>query len=164
MPIYEFYCADCHTLFNFLSQRVDTQTRPPCPCCDRPRLERRPARFATLRHAGQDESDPFAGLDEERLGGVMESLADEFGDLGDEQDPARLAAVFRRFGEAAGLEMGPRLEELMRRLEAGEDPDSLEQEMEDDLDDDAALAEFFRLKKRGGRAAPPRVDETLYFL
>ncbi|HEX2163558.1 MAG TPA: zinc ribbon domain-containing protein, partial [Thermoanaerobaculia bacterium] len=48
MPIYELYCADCDTLFNFFSSRVDTTTHPTCPRCGRRTLERRPARFAAL--------------------------------------------------------------------------------------------------------------------
>ena len=28
MPIYEFYCADCHAGFNFLARKPDTKERP----------------------------------------------------------------------------------------------------------------------------------------
>ena len=31
MPVYEFYCPDCHMIFNFLSRRIDTRKRPPPP-------------------------------------------------------------------------------------------------------------------------------------
>ncbi len=40
MPVYEFYCPDCHTIFNFFSRRVNTAARPACPRCERPELER----------------------------------------------------------------------------------------------------------------------------
>ncbi|MCK4728291.1 MAG: zinc ribbon domain-containing protein, partial [Desulfobacterales bacterium] len=33
MPIYEFYCEDCNTIFNFFSRSVNTTKRPPCPRC-----------------------------------------------------------------------------------------------------------------------------------
>jgi putative FmdB family regulatory protein len=33
MPIYEFYCPDCHTVFSFFSSRIDTAVRPACPQC-----------------------------------------------------------------------------------------------------------------------------------
>lgn len=164
MPIYEFYCADCHTLFNFFSSTIDTQTRPSCPRCQRPDLERRPARFATLKHHGEEEPDPFGDMDEERLAGVMESMMGEMGELEESEDPRQMARLFRKFGEASGLEFGPRMEEMMSRLEAGEDPDQLEEEMGDDLDDDS-LEEFFRLRKRGWNPQRnPAVDDTLYFL
>ena len=47
----------------------------------------------------------------------------ELQNLENNEDPRQMAALFRRFGEASGLEIGPRMEELMSRLEAGEDPD-----------------------------------------
>jgi putative FmdB family regulatory protein len=164
MPIYEFYCADCHTLFNFFSSVIDTQAQPACPRCKRPNLERRPARFATLKHQGDQEPDPFGGLDESRLAGVMESMMGELEGLEENEDPRQMANLFRRFGETAGLEFGPRMEEMMGRLEAGEDPDKLEDEMGDEFDDDS-LEEFFRLRQRSWKLARrPTVDETLYFL
>jgi len=165
MPIYEFYCSDCHTLFNFFSAVIDTETRPPCPRCMKPDLEKRPARFATLKHKGDEEPDPLGDLDEERLAGVMESMMGEIGNLEENEDPRQLAQLFRRFGEASGLDFSPRMEEMMSRLESGEDPDKLEDEMGDEFDDDEALEEFFRLRQRGWRLARnPQVDDTLYFL
>ena len=166
MPIYEFYCSACNTLFNFFSQRVDTAARPDCPRCGRPRLERRPARFAMIRHPGEDEPDPLEELDDDRMAGVMEGLMDELGGVEDEEDPRITAKVMRRFGEASGLDLGPRMEEMVRRLEAGEDPDAVEAEMGDAFDDqEDSFEEFFRLRKAvAARRKRPRVDETLHFL
>ena len=109
MPIYEFYCSDCNTLYNFFSAKVDTTTRPGCPRCSRASLERRPARFATLKQLGGDgePDDPLGELDEERLEGVMASMMEEMGDLDETEDPRKMAGLFRRFGEASGLEFGP---------------------------------------------------------
>jgi putative FmdB family regulatory protein len=174
VPIYEFYCAPCNTLFNFFSSQIDTRARPPCPRCGKLELERRPARFATLRGGGGGESEeegeesPFPGLDEGRMEGAMESLAREMEGLGDEpaEDPRQLARFFRRFGEMSGLAPGPRLEEMLHRLEAGEDPEALEGEMGEGMDEEAGFEEFFQLKKQAQarRSRRPRVDETLYFL
>jgi len=170
MPIYEFYCPDCHTVYSFFSPRVDTEARPACPKCGRPRLGRRPSRFATLSQRSGDEAeldgdDPFAGLDDERMERAVEALAGEFDGLeGDaEPDPRQLARVLGRFGELTGLEAGPRLREMLARLERGEDPDALESEMGDGDED---LSEFFALRKKLAAARPerPQVDETLYFL
>lgn len=169
MPIYEFYCADCNTLFNFFAPRVDTQSRPLCPRCGKIRLERRPARFATLKRTGEgdEEDDLFSGLDERRLEGAMDSLVKEMEGMSGEEDPRQMARLFRRFSEVAGIEPGPRLEEMLRRLDAGEDPETMEEEMEAGLgDDEESLEEFFRFKKvlRSRRSGKPAVDETLYFL
>ncbi len=166
MPIYEFYCLDCHTVYNFFSARIDTAARPDCPRCERRDLERRPSTFATLEHLGDDEGpdDPISGLDESKLEGAMESLVQEMGGLENEQDPRNLGRLMRRFGELSGLEMGDRMAEMIRRMEAGEDPESLEEEIGDDLDGDD-FTDFFKLKQAvAGRRRRPRVDDELYFL
>jgi putative FmdB family regulatory protein len=174
MPIYEFYCPDCHTVFSFFSSTVDTQASPACPRCARPALGRRPSRFAALSAlAKSDESEepsPFGNLDDSRLERAMDSLAGEMEGLSDSEaeNPQHLARFFRKFGEASGLEPGPRMEEMLRRLERGEDPDALEEEYGGDPEssDEEMLGEFFQLKKQaqGRRSRKPAVDETLYFL
>jgi putative FmdB family regulatory protein len=165
MPIYEFYCSDCHTLFNFFAAAVDTETRPPCPRCSKPRLERRPARFAMHKHRGEEEPEPFADLDDERLANFMSSMMEEVGSLGDDEDPRMIAGMFRRFSESTGLQLGPRMEEMMTRMEAGEDLEELEEELEGEIEGDDSLEEFFRFRKRSRYAIRhPRIDDTLYFL
>lgn len=165
MPIYEFYCSHCHTLLNFFSARVDTESQPSCPHCQASGLPRRPARFATLKHREDEEPGGLGDLDEERMAGVMEALGREMEKLGDSEDPRQLASLFRQFGDASGLRLGAQMEEYLSRLEAGADPDQLEQEMDTDLDD-ASMADFFEFKKRlsGAPRRQPRVDDTLYFL
>ncbi|HEX9736799.1 MAG TPA: zinc ribbon domain-containing protein [Thermoanaerobaculia bacterium] len=164
MPIYEFYCESCHTLFNFFSARIDTGKRPACPRCGRARLPRRPSRFATLRHAGAEEGDPFSELDEGKLEGAMDALMNEAGGLENEEDPRVLARLMRRFTDVSGLEMGERMAELVARLEAGEDPESLEREM-DDVAGEEDFDDFFKLKNAlQERRRKPRVDDELYFL
>jgi hypothetical protein len=100
----------------------------------------------------------------------MDSLAGEMEGLSDAEaeNPAHLARFFRKFGEASGLEPGPRMEEMLRRLERGEDPDELEEEYGGDPEssDEEMLGEFFQLKKQAQarRSRKPAVDDTLYFL
>jgi putative FmdB family regulatory protein len=175
MPIYEFYCSACHMLFNFFSARIDTAARPACPRCGRPDLERRPARFATLKRsaastesAGEaDEDNPFPGLDEERLERAMESMSGDLEGIGENEDPRQMARFFRRFGEAAGMRLGPRMEEMLRRLDKGEDMESLEEEMGDVGEgEEGELDDWFQLKETAKRLRQrkPKLDETLYFL
>jgi putative FmdB family regulatory protein len=165
MPIYEFYCPDCHTIFSFFSPRPDPAAQPGCPRCGRPELARQPSRFATLRHRGEEEPDALDALDDAKMEGAMESLMREMDGLENEDDPRAMARMMRRFSEVSGLEMGERMEEMVARMEAGEDPESLEQEMDETLDDDS-LDELFQLRKaaRERRARRPRVDDELYFL
>jgi putative FmdB family regulatory protein len=165
MPIYEFYCTDCNTLFNFFSSKIDTESLPACPRCQRS-LERRPASFATLKHKGPGEPDPFEGLDESALESAMESMAHDFDGVENEEDPRQLAGLFRKFGEAAGMKMGPRMQDLLARLESGADPETIEEELGDDLDSEEALGDLFSVRKALAAEIRrrPRVDRDLYFL
>ena len=178
MPIYEFYCPDCHTVFSFFSATITTAAHPDCPRCRRPRLERRPSSFAALRgtrggragdETGDDEGSAIPGLDDDRLESAMDSLAGEMGNLSesDAEDPRQIARFFRRFSEVSGLEPGPKLVEMLQRLDSGADPDSLENEFGGEGEEgNEDLSEFFRLKKnlQSGRARKPLIDDTLYFL
>jgi putative FmdB family regulatory protein len=171
MPIYEFYCPDCNTLYSFFSARVAPAARPACPGCGRPELERRPSTFATVkaRPSGGGEDDageptPFDGLDESRLEGAMDALAGEMDGMGESEDPRQMARFFRRFAELSGMEAGPKLEEMLRRLERGEDPEALEAEMGDSLEDEGAMDDLLRVKKQLQARRKPRVDPTLHFL
>jgi putative FmdB family regulatory protein len=170
VPIYEFLCADCNALFNFFSSRVNTEKRPDCPRCGRKRLERRPASFATLKHGpGEDSGDPLDELDDSGLERAMESMARELEGLGDSEDPRLFARVLRQMGRSSGLEMGPKMEELLGRLESGAHLDDLEAEMESgngESGDGEDFDDFFRLKKKLAmlHKKRPRVDPELYFL
>ena len=166
MPVYEFYCNDCHTIFNFLSRRVNTEKRPDCPRCGRPELERQVSLFAVSKNRPESE-DTVPGmpdLDEEKLERAMMSMAGEMEGM-DENDPRAMARFMRRLSETTGMNLGP-MEEAIRRLEAGADPERLEEEM-GDLFDDASMENLF--SKEGIRGlkrkyVPPAHDETLYVL
>ncbi len=173
MPIYEFYCADCHRIYNFLSRTINTTKRPACPRCGREKLERLVSRVAIVRggrQSGEQDDTGFGpelpDLDEQRLERAMAELEAEADTL-DEDDPRAMARMMRKLYDAAGLKLGPNAEEAIRRLEAGEDPDKIEEELGDVFDSEE---ELFGGKPSGGlrglakRIKPPEVDETLYDL
>jgi putative FmdB family regulatory protein len=176
MPIYEFYCRDCHTIFSFLSPRVDTTTLPSCPKCSRASLERQVSRFAISKglpdpsqaraEAGHGEA---LSPQEEQMMRAMESLASDAESL-DENDPRQMAGFLRRLYGSADLPVGPAMEEAMRRMEAGEDPDVIDEELGDRLeaempfgDDESPLTKEGRGTWKS-RRRPPLRDETLYSL
>ena len=41
MPIYEFYCATCNTVYNFLSRTIQPDKRPFCPHCKKLKLSKK---------------------------------------------------------------------------------------------------------------------------
>lgn len=163
MPIYEFYCAYCHVVFQFLSRAVAPERRPSCPRCRRSDLERRPSAFAISKGRPEPTGDDAPeNLDEARLERAMESLSHEAGAL-DDDDPKGAARFVRRLYEAAGLPLHGGLDEGLRRLEAGEDPEAIEEELGDSLDAEPA-APTTTLRSLRRRLLPPRVDPELHEL
>ena len=161
MPIYEFYCEDCNMIFNFLSNKIDTQTRPSCPRCKRPELERQVSMFATIGKARED--DQLAGIDESKMEQALESLMKESESI-NEDDPRQMASLMRKFTDRTGVNLGENMEEAISRMEKGEDPDQIEAEMGELLGDDEDFS-FDSIKKKvmTGRPAPVH-DEKLYEL
>ena len=165
MPIYEFYCSDCHRIFSFLSRKVGGSRRPACPRCDRPRLERRVSRFAISKGRSEPDQGGLPDIDEARLEQAMASMAGEADEI-NEDDPRQMAGLMRKLYDATGLQLGQGMEEAIRRMEAGEDPDQVEEEMGDLLEgeDPFTFDGQSGLKGLRRRFKPPEVDETLYEL
>ena len=165
MPIYEFYCKKCNTVFKFYSRTIDTTTIPGCPRCKRIKLERIFSSFATLSKRNE-ESGPDPGIpdiDETKLERAMVMLEKEAEGM-DENDPGQAADLMRKLTDAAGISLGEGMEEALARMERGEDPDKIEEELGDLLGEDSF--QFESKKKKGARktVSTPRVDETLYEL
>lgn len=172
MPVYEFYCPDCHAIFNFFSRRVDTGTRPACPRCGRPELGRQASLFAISRgraQGGEDAGDEDlpAGLDEAKLMNAFASMAGELENL-DQDDPKQAAQTMRKLFEATGLKLGDGMAEAIRRMEAGEDPDQIDAELGDVLDSEdpfgtvGAARTADALKQLRRDLLPAARDDTWY--
>lgn len=116
MPIYEYTCHDCRRRVSLLWRSfADAQERDAvCPRCGGRNLTRLISRVAVLRS------------EDARL----DALADP-GSLGDvdENDPRSLARFMRKMATESGEDLGPEFEEVVGRLEAGEDPESIEKSM-----------------------------------
>ena len=167
MPIYEFYCPDCHMIFNFFSRRINVEKRPSCPKCGREGLEKKMSIFAISKNRSEPENDmPFGDIDESKLEKAMMSLASEAENI-DENDPRQAAMFMRRLFDSAGLEVGGSIEEAISRMEAGEDPEKIEEEMGELFDDEDIFKNISSKKAIKGlkkKYLPPTVDETLYEL
>lgn len=162
MPIYEFYCDSCNVLFNFFSSRIDTVTRPDCPKCGQKELARQVSQFATLRSSADEGEEMLAGLDESKMEQAFESLMREAEGI-NEEDPRQMASLMRKFTSQTGLNLGDAMEEAISRMEAGEDPDQIEQEMGDALGEDDFSLEALKKKARSTGNQPIK-DEKLYRL
>ena len=164
MPIYEFYCDDCNTIFNFFSKTVNTTKRPKCPGCKIKTLSRQLSAFAFTGKAKENSDADDLPFDENKMEKAMQMLAGE-ADKINEDDPRQAANLMRKLSDMTGLELGAGMNEALKRMEAGEDPDAIEAEMGDLLEDEEPflLPDKKGTAKKGKRPAPAR-DETLYDL
>jgi len=164
MPIYEFYCDRCHTIFNFFSRTVNTQTTPVCPKCKKTKLSRQVSMFAVTGRAKEDGDMDDLPFDESQMEKAMQMLAGE-ADKINEDDPRQAAQLMRKLSSMTGMALGDSMEEALSRMEQGEDPEQIEAEMGDLLEGE----DPFTFKNKKGRLAAdrqraPMRDETLYDL
>ncbi len=161
MPIYEFYCSKCHMIFNFFSPKVNTTKIPGCPKCNKAELERRASMFSISRKLNENENSDMPDLDDAQMERAIQMIEKEAQNI-DENDPKQASQLMRRLYDASGLQMGPGMEEALRRMEAGEDPDLIEEELGDVLEQE----DFLKASKKSLRKKflPPAVDDTIYDL
>lgn len=162
MPIYEFYCDACNTIFNFFSSRVDTEKIPQCPKCHKA-LQRQVSMFRTIGKAKEPGENGLPDIDESQMERVLGELASEAENI-NEDDPKQMAKIMRRFSEKTGLSLGDSMEEALCRLEAGDDPEKIEQEMGNLFEGDDISAMLAQKTAKSGRNRPPVKDEELYEL
>ena len=162
MPIYEFYCSDCHTIFSFFAKTVNTTKRPVCPKCKRRKLDRQVSAFAMTGKAKEDGGKDDLPFDEAKMEKAVTALAGEAEKIKDD-DPRQAAQLMRKFTQMTGMEMGKGMTEALNRMESGEDPESIEKEMGDLLEKEDP---FVMPEKKGskGRTTAPARDEKLYEL
>lgn len=114
MPIYEYGCYDCRKRVNvFFRSFSDVETKAAlCPRCGGSNLKRLVSKVAVLR---SEESRLESLADPSKLAGL------------DENDPKSMARWMRQMGQEMGEDLGSDFHEVVDRLEAGEDPESIEQ-------------------------------------
>jgi len=116
MPNYEYRCLTCRRRFDVFMTYSEYGTRPiACPHCSSQNVQRRIGR---IRVAHSDESR-------------LERLADPSKLEGLEDDPRALGRMMREMGSEVGEEMGPEFNEVVNRLEAGQSPEQIEQDLPD---------------------------------
>jgi hypothetical protein len=93
------------------------------------------------------------------LGKALSLLEQEAKNL-NEDDPRQAAHLTRKLCDITGL-LGSRMEEAIRRMEAGEDPEKIENEMGDILKEENLFNKSSKASKKAKKEPPVR-DETLY--
>ena len=165
MPIYEFYCKNCNTIYNFWSPTVNTEKIPSCPKCNNPNLKRKMSSYAIISKSNQEQDSELDDLpiDESKMEDAIMSLASEAENL-NEDDPRSMAQLMRKFSDKAGIKYNDKLEEALARLESGENPKNIEDEMGEVFDDDELPFDLKSGPSIKEHLKKPDQDETLYDL
>ena len=133
MPIYEYACPDCRKIFSFLSRRLKSRRKPVCPQCGNKKLVKEVSQFAALKGAAEPKAGadgpPMPDLDSPKMERFMREMERDMGHL-DENNPKHMAHMMRKMQEAMPADMMPKeMNEAIRRLESGEDPEKIEEDM-----------------------------------
>ena len=158
MPIFEYLCRGCNRIYSFLSLASTPKRDPVCPKCGATGLRRVPSAFAVTsgrrEEPGADATGGTGAMD--RLEQEAMRMAGELDDT-DAEDPRVMARMMRRLADASGERVPPAMEEMLRRLEAGEDPDDLEEELGPRIEEEMGDEE-------GDASGAPTRDDGLYSL
>ncbi len=161
MPIYEFLCPDCNTIFKFFSRSVNAEKVPLCPSCKKDSLTRQVSTFATPSGA-EESGDTMDNLpvDESKMESAMQKLMGEAEKM-NEDDPRQAAQLMQKLSDMTGLKYNDSIQEALSRMEAGEDPNQIEKEFGDALDGEDPFIVPGK-KGAGGKKNTPTYDDTLY--
>jgi hypothetical protein len=153
MPIYEYYCPDNNRIYQFYAKTVaQGQLIPKCPDNPEFKLVRIPSTFAISSRSRRGEAEAAGEADREGAegpsgatspnegGGGRDEMDDPrmeaaFSELErdmesvDENDPRAMGRMMRKMAEITGEPLDEGMEEVVRKLEEGQDPDKLEEQM-----------------------------------
>ena len=143
MPIYEFACPKCRRIYSFLSKLINPSHSPSCPKCGRKDLTREMSRFAMIKGVaepaakpeGTDGEPPMPDLDDPRVARTLSEMERDMEHL-DENNPRHMAHMLRKMKDLMPAGTTPKeFDVAIKRLEAGEDPEKIEEDMGDVLGD-----------------------------
>jgi len=122
MPIYEYRCNDCNrkssVFFRSISVAESEKAKKELACqrCGSAALLRLFSRFAMVRASGGEGEDIYDF--DKMMSGV------------DENDPKSMARWAKQMSKKMGEDIGPEFNEAMERIESGEDPDAVMDEID----------------------------------
>ena len=141
MPIYEYACPKCRVIFNFLSKRINPARPPVCPKCGNKKMAKQMSRFAMSRGVRKAATPADTGgpagpdLEDPRVERAMQDLERDMEHM-DENNPRHMAQMMRKMKDLMPPGTVPKdLDIAIKRLESGEDPEKIEEDMGDVLGD-----------------------------
>lgn len=119
MPTYDYNCSECHKRFEvFLSYKEYGVKPVACPHCGSTNIRRRAPRVRIVKSEASR----------------LEQLADPAMLSNLDDDPQTLGRMMRRMGSEMGEELPPEFNEVVDRLESGQNPEEISKAIPD-LDD-----------------------------
>lgn len=120
MPIYEYRCQKCGRKTNQFIRSIAAAEQNTaeihCPRCGSTDMRRLFSRFA-MGKAARSEGEDIYDFDK-MMGGL------------DEDDPKSMARWARQMTRDMGEDLGPEFDQAMERIEAGDDPDAVMDELD----------------------------------
>jgi len=167
MPILEFYSPDSHKVYMFYARNADQAARiPKCPDDPSYRMERMISRFSVTGLHKEDEENE--AVDDRKMEAAMRELEREMSGIDESNpDPRQMGSLLRRMSELTGEKLPGNMEEMVRRLEEGADPEALEEEFGEVLEDngdneDGDDAMGSRINRWWKKKRSPEKDPKLY--
>jgi putative FmdB family regulatory protein len=117
VPIYEYRCTACRRRTSVFTRSIGAPITAVCEHCGSADVSRLVSRIAVVR----SEGDSLDNFDESSLGDV------------DENDPRSMARWVRRMSDKMGEPLDAEMQASLERMEAGEMPDELGGEGEDEF-------------------------------
>ncbi|HMA33766.1 MAG TPA: zinc ribbon domain-containing protein [Chloroflexia bacterium] len=143
MPIYEYRCPDCKrrvsVFFRTMSAAQSGAATAACPQCGGQHLQRLVSKISFIRADNLGDNPNLGGatttdeLADESLYGGYGDDPEGFGEMMqgvDEDDPRSVARWARQMQRQTGEDLGPGFDTALTRIESGEDPDKVMDEME----------------------------------
>ena len=170
MPIFEYACPDCRKIFQFLSRRLKAERSPVCPQCGNQQLVKEVSHFAMLKgvaepQTGGEGSEDMEGMPDFEDPRVQRAMRDMERDMAhlDENNPKHMAHMMRKMQDVLPADMMPKeMNDAIRRLEAGEDPDKIEEDMGELFDQFMGAEGDGGSGSPAGRSMPYTRDDGLY--
>ncbi len=116
MPSYDYVCYDCRkkvTLY-YKSIAAYEAATPTCPRCNGTNV----ARWIKRVRIVKGDEARLMGLDDDAMMGDLENA-----------DPATMGRFMRRMADEMGEDLGDEFDEVVGRLEKGEDPEAIADSM-----------------------------------
>jgi hypothetical protein len=102
---------------------------------------KQPSEIQESPQTDNSDADPFADLEPNKAKHLMQEMEKSISSIDDDNpDPKQMGNLMRKMCEMSGERIDDRMEEVVRKLEEGKDPNEIENDMEEYLSGDSVDA------------------------